>query len=166
MVDKDKQGPGTEQSRPATTEFLGISILTDQQKRDLFEMPNHGVTPVMGLRRYPEFSDWMKTNGAFGKNNYWMRFSSIVFGRYHQEMPWMQRFVALYPDQFERLQGFVDSHALAVQERRAPPVGEEQERDLWDAYEKLAQLVDVNDPYIDNKEGLPPGQAIPNLLTG
>lgn len=158
---------------PDTTPILGIPLLTEEQKANLFERDDRGITPVLGITRYPTFEDWMERDNPFGtsgvgcKGNFTVRFLPGPIGQYMREAQHFQRFALLYPGKTEEL---IDlSVRLFGPERQHPVVvNEDEERMYWDAYEKLADLVDANDDplIIANGWDIPHGMAVSTVLTG
>lgn len=148
---------------PNVTPVLGIPLLTEQDKQSLIEDTDHGITPPSGVRRYSTFERWQETGTAFQKNNYVLHFMSGFTGDLKRELPWIQRFAFLYPDLLQQLEEITEPK---IKQEGIPVVTEDEERLYWEAYEKIADLIDVNDPYITNDQDLPEGQAFPGVLTG
>lgn len=124
---------------------FGIPVLTEQQKQALFEAPDHGITPVDSLVQFTDISQWLE-HGA--NSNFWMYFrdGTMFDGRRAREC--FQRFEQLHPDLVEQLFGITE-------ERRRPDGAchiftEEDQEIFFDAYNKMADLVDVNDSYLND----------------
>jgi hypothetical protein len=157
---------------PNKTPKLQVPFLTEEQKTALFEREDHGITPVEGIPRYPAFDDWMGRGNHFGgvgvngKNNFSLRF---LPNQYLREAQHFQRFILLYPELVEELETITETH-YGVNRTGKPGEGvtEEEEYKYWEAYEKLAVLVDADDDpmVIANDLPLPRGMVIPDVLTG
>lgn len=145
----------SEHNHSSEIRITSSPLLSDDEKRLLLEAPDKGIEPAQGIKRYQTFEDWQKNGGVRGNNNFRPHFSSGFYGDIQREMPWMQRFMFLYPDMYQLLNEITDTNLYRT---------EEEERLYWEAYEKIADLVDARDPYITNGKDLPEGQADPDIL--
>ena len=151
-----------EKNNPDHTPIMGLPRLTVEQKQALHERPDHGITPVEGIKRFPTYQDWLNYGGLVGTDNFHMLFVPGVSG-FRRKTQHVQRFTELYPEQTVRL--------MRIEVRRddsdfKTPISEAEEKDYYDAYEKMADLVDANDDprIIANGQELPFGQVVFNVL--
>jgi hypothetical protein len=90
----------------------------------------------------------------------------------HRECQHFQRFAILYPEQLQQLMETTDKLFGSTEARQSIAehgIDESIERDYWEAYVKLSDLVDVNDdPKVLTNGGqdIPYGEANPAILSG
>jgi hypothetical protein len=158
--------PNKEQrSDTALTAFLGIPVLTDEQKKALTERDDHGVTPA-NVRRYPSYEEWHRSQHSNYNQGF---FQSMPEGEEEdfsiftpaRELLAFQRLVVLHPDLVAELRQRINA-------KEGPSVDEETNRILWQSYELMAVLTDINDEFGklegDQHMRLPSGQINPDYL--
>lgn len=121
-------------------------LLSAQQIEALSE-PGYGVVPPAGIPRYNSFEEWVQSGGLRTKNNFCFNFSSVFFAEFIRQSEHFERFRIVHANQFEVLQAESD----ALRERPHyldDDIPYEVEYLFWDAHEKLATLVDVNDKLV------------------
>lgn len=138
---------------PNKTPILQYPLLTEDEKAALLIEPNHGIHQAKEIKRFKDYDEWMSRGGASA--NFWMRFSNILGGA-HREPQWIQRFAILYTE--------LDANLINAVAGFGPgtPFDSATEHNFYDAYNKLADLVDEGDVGVNND--LPVGQVDPYIL--
>ncbi|MBI3624244.1 hypothetical protein HY218_01280 [Candidatus Saccharibacteria bacterium] len=128
---------------------LGVPLLTDEQKRALLEQEDRGLTPAP-MHRYKDFEDWLAQGGT--NKSLWMWFYSGGIGHY-PETQCRQRFDVLYPELATELTSAVLEWKKFIKPQESANYIRPLEPKFFDAYNKLADLVDINDKYVRTGPG-------------
>jgi len=131
-----------------TTPIMGIPVLTESEKTALVERPDHGITPA-NLMHFKDYEDWENRRLRIGSQflGYFQGEddgSPSIFNAY-RELQCFQRLMVLQPDFVRMLRKRVSALSEAIPD-------EETNLLLMEAYEKMANLTDVNDQIPDGRD--------------
>ncbi|HEY1645347.1 MAG TPA: hypothetical protein VGF75_03085 [Candidatus Saccharimonadales bacterium] len=144
--------------------FTDIPLLTDGQKKTLTEQKDRGITQA-GIRRFSTFESWQRrVRNSSGNLGFFQGLPQAgeedfsIFTPY-REFPAFQRLAVLRPDLVAEL-------GIRIEVVDSSPLDEETDRMLWESYELMADLTDINDTFgkADKDMRLPSGQIDPNYL--
>ena len=125
----------------SSTRILGIPLL-NQTEIDNLVTENFGIVPAH-IVHFETYEDWVSrtSNSTWGLGFF---LNGKMFDPY-KELQCMQRYVILYPEEYEHLVEKVNEL-----ESGKPP--ESIDKEIWQAYEKIASLVDVNDAFLERND--------------
>ncbi|HUB94182.1 MAG TPA: hypothetical protein VMB52_06800 [Verrucomicrobiae bacterium] len=95
------------------------------------------------MHEFATFEDFLD-----GQQNFWQAFGAAgVIGDINRSLKYFQRFAILYPEQYVRIaRGQADILRRSVAQEGT--YNDPWWVDLYDAYQKVSKLVDVNDKYV------------------
>lgn len=115
-------------------------LLTAEEKDALFFQEDRGITPAP-MRQFEDLDAFKE-----GSNNFFLAFNQSPDGFLNQRTRAIQRFKAIHPDKMEELLSSIDPLSLRKD------IDDEGWQKLYEAYQEVSQLVDVDDPSVV-KEG-------------